>query len=81
MKTLEQLTNDLVTKGGAIVCSQTCSEYEIHWARACGDMAVFDGIGFIRRSKEWVGMAHDGLIARIRDDLFGAGAKRRPTPR
>ena len=67
-KTIDQLLEDLATKGGAIVATGECSPLEIAVARRCGDMAVRDdGIGFIRRSPGWVKMADEGLAVRAYD--------------
>ena len=55
--TTTQLINQLVTEGGAIVSSGECSEMEISNAQATGRFAVRDdGMGFVRRSKEWLAL-------------------------
>lgn len=52
-----QLLSQLISEGGAIVCTGDCSVIEIADAQATGRMAVNgDGIGFIRRTKEWLAL-------------------------
>ncbi len=55
--TINQLIDQLVTDGGAIVSSGECSEMEIANAKATGRFSVReDGMGFVRRSKEWLAL-------------------------
>jgi hypothetical protein len=55
--TTNQLIDQLVTDGGAIVSSGDCSEIEIANAKATGRFSVRDdGMGFVRRSKEWLAL-------------------------
>lgn len=55
--TTSQLIDQLVTEGGAIVSSGDCSEMEIANAQATGRFSVReDGMGFVRRSKEWLAL-------------------------
>ena len=52
-----QLLGQLITDGGAIVSSNECSEIEIANAQATGRFMVRDdGMGFVRRSKEWLAL-------------------------
>ena len=52
-KTVDELVDDLVRHGGAIVSSGECSEVEIAEANACGRFAVRDdGMGFVRRMQQ-----------------------------
>lgn len=58
MKTTEQIIDDVVNLGGALVSSGDCSEMEIAIAKTCGRFAARDdGMGFVRRPKEWLAMA------------------------
>ena len=53
--TINQLINQLVAKGGAIVTSGECSEMEIANAQATERFAVReDGIGFVLRPQQWL---------------------------
>ena len=53
--TTNQLIDQLVTEGGAIVSTGDCSEMEIVNAQAHGRFSVReDGMGFVRRTKEWL---------------------------
>lgn len=53
--TLDQLTEKLLSEGGALVRSDMASELEISDAQCTGRMAVLeDGIGIIWRYPEWV---------------------------
>ena len=54
--TVNQLISQLVTEGGAIVSSGDCSQMEIVDAQAHGRFASrdLDGMGFVRRTKEWL---------------------------
>jgi len=55
--TIDQLIQQLVTDGGAIVSSGECSEMEIANAQATGRFSVReDGMGFVRRTKEWLAL-------------------------
>ncbi len=55
--TINQLIDQLVTDGGAIVSSGDCSEIEIANAKATGRFTVRDdGMGFVRRTKEWLAL-------------------------
>ena len=55
--TINQLIQQVVTEGGAIVSSGDCTEMEIADARARGRFSVRDdGMGFVRRSKEWLAL-------------------------
>lgn len=55
--TINQLIQQLVTDGGAIVSSGDCSEMEITNAQATGRFSVReDGMGFVLRSKEWLAL-------------------------
>lgn len=55
MKTPTELIAELPSLGGAIVTSGVCSELEIADAQATGRFVVdADGIGYVRRYKEWV---------------------------
>jgi hypothetical protein len=52
-----QLIAQLSTEGGAIVCTSDCSIIEIADAQVTGRMFVDDdGIGFVRRTKEWLAL-------------------------
>ena len=54
-KTIEDLINDLAVKGGAIVCTNECSEIEIANAMNTDRMVVNkEGLGFIRRTDTWL---------------------------
>lgn len=58
--TTNQLIDQLVTEGGAIVTSGECSEMEIADAQATGRFSVReDGIGFVRRYSEWLALQLD----------------------
>lgn len=53
--TTQQLIEQLITEGGAIVSSNDCSEIELAGAQAEGRFAVDeDGMGFVRRMKIWL---------------------------
>lgn len=53
--TTQQLIQQLITKGGAIVSSSVCSYMEIADAQATGRFASDEeGMGFVRRYKEWL---------------------------
>lgn len=55
--TIDQLIDQLVTEGGAIVSSGECSEMEIADAQATGRFSVReDGTGFVRRYAEWLAL-------------------------
>lgn len=55
--TINQLIDQLVTDGGAIVSSGDCSEIEIANAKATGRFSVRDdGMGFVRRTSEWLAL-------------------------
>jgi hypothetical protein len=55
--TTNQLIDQLVTEGGAIVSSGECSEMEIADAQATGRFSVReDGMGFVRRYAEWLAL-------------------------
>lgn len=55
--TTNQLIDQLVTEGGAIVSSVECSEIEIANAQATGRFSVReDGMGFVRRTSEWLAL-------------------------
>lgn len=55
--TINQLIDQLVTDGGAIVSSGDCSEIEIANAKSTGRFTVRDdGMGFVRRTKEWLAL-------------------------
>ena len=55
--TIDQLIDQLVTEGGAIVSSSACSEMEIADAQATGRFSVReDGMGFVRRYAEWLAL-------------------------
>lgn len=57
--TVEQLIQQLVTNGGAIVSSADCSVLEIGDAQAAGRLAVDShGFGFVRRPKEWTALQY-----------------------
>jgi hypothetical protein len=54
------LITQLIFEGGAIVSSNECSPTEIAIARTENRFAVdTEGIGFVRRTKEWLA-AHSG---------------------
>ena len=53
---LDTLVSDLALKGGAIVCTDVCSEMEIAFARTDGRMTVIDSIGYVRRTREWLNL-------------------------
>ena len=56
-KTIEDLINDLAVKGGAIVCTNECSEMEIANAMNTDRMVVNEeGLGFIRRTSTWLAL-------------------------
>jgi hypothetical protein len=53
----KELIEQIVAEGGAIVSSGDCSEMEISNAQATGRFAVReDGMGFVRRTKEWLAL-------------------------
>lgn len=53
--TLSQLLDQLMSDGGAIVSSNSCSEIELADANAHGRFAVnADGFGFVRRPQKWL---------------------------
>ena len=53
--TVLQLIDQLAGEGGVIVCSGDCTVAEIVAAQSCGRFAAnSDGIGFVRRPKEWL---------------------------
>jgi len=55
--TMNQLINQLVTDGGAIVSSGDCSQIEIANAQSTGRFTVRDdGMGFVRRTKGWLAL-------------------------
>lgn len=54
-RTMEQMFDDLVKEGGAIVSSGDCSAGEITAAQGCHRFCVRDdGMGFVRRPKNWL---------------------------
>lgn len=58
--TIDQLIDQLVTEGGAIVSSSACSEMEIADAQATGRFSVReDGMGFVRRYAEWLALQRE----------------------
>lgn len=81
--TTDQLIEQLIVNGGAIVSSGDCSEMEIVYARADGRFAAReDGLGFVRRTKEWLNIqltrekAHPNVDGKYSQPLAeGAGAK------
>lgn len=57
--TVEQLIQQLVSDGGAIVCTADCLVLEISEAQAAGRFAMnANGFGFVRRTKEQVAFQH-----------------------
>ena len=55
--TTNQIIQQLVSEGGAIVSSDACSEMEIADAQATGRFAVDDEcFGYVRRTKEWLAL-------------------------
>lgn len=76
MKTIEELADDVVTQGGAIVSSGDCSLMEISNAQACQRFAVreADGMGFVRRPKEWLMYAMDLVKDRAASERRFVGA-------
>ena len=65
MKNADDLLARLVTNGGAIVSSGSCSDMEIADARVRGDFYVdADGLGYVLRMKSWLDRAHarDGYM-------------------
>ncbi len=53
--TMEQIFDDLVQYGGAIVLSSECHPVEIADAKGGGRFfARADGMGFVRRHPEWL---------------------------
>jgi hypothetical protein len=62
------ILNELAEKGGALVSTGACGALEIASAQACGDsrFQVLDngsgmGLGFIRRTREWLDRAEKAL--------------------
>ncbi len=54
-----QLLEQLIREGGAIVSSNDCGRLELSDAQAHGRFAVdVDGMGFVRRPKEWLDRVH-----------------------
>lgn len=52
-----QLITQLIAEGGAIISSGECSEIEIADAQAtCRFAARGDGVGFVRRHREWLAL-------------------------
>lgn len=63
-KTIWHLVQELTTHGGAIVLSSEASHMEIAHAQAEGRWVVDDnGLGFIRRTREWLDGAHNAIAA------------------
>lgn len=54
--TTNQLMDQLIVDGGAIVSSNECSVMEISHAQAEGRVAIADGLGFVRRTREWLAL-------------------------
>ena len=55
MKSLEELIDDVTTKGGVIVSSNECKASEITAAQVCNRYhAIADGTGLVRRPKTWL---------------------------
>jgi hypothetical protein len=53
--TENELINDLLTKGGAIVGSQHCTLLEIADAKVTNRFCILaDGCGLVRRTKDWL---------------------------
>jgi hypothetical protein len=62
--TINELIFELVSKGGAIVSTTDCSNHEIVNAQVNGRFAVTDdGLGFVRRPKEWLEINKNREIA------------------
>lgn len=66
--TTQQLIQQIVTDGGAIVSSNDCSEMEISVAQSVGRFAAEDGFGFVRRPKEWLALNKNREIAHPNTD-------------
>lgn len=66
--TTNQLIQQLVNEGGAIVSSNDCSEMEIAFAQSEGRFAADDeGFGFVRRLKKWLELNKAREIAHPND--------------
>lgn len=52
--TTQQLLDQLVEEGGAIIASNDCSEMEIADAKAHGRFSHIGAFGIVRRTKEWL---------------------------
>lgn len=71
VKKPEELIQDLIHHGGAIVGSNECNEYEIAHARADGRFAVDeDGLGFVRRPSSWLCRVEEAAKQSDEDERF-----------
>lgn len=65
MKTLNDLIEEMLTNGGAIISSDACESAEIAIARACGRFALHGDYGLVLKPKGWVYAAKEGIEARL----------------
>ncbi len=65
MKTLNDLIEEMLTNGGAIITSDSCEPAEIAIARACGRFALHGDYGLVLKPKGWVLAAREGIDARL----------------
>lgn len=80
MTSLNQLLQDVVNKGGAIISSDKCTAIEIAMAQAGHRFAIDEnGMGFVRKSSNWLEMALEGyqIVAmdRLAKAALGSGTK------
>lgn len=60
IRSAEHLLDRLVSRGGAIVSSNDCSQLEIADAQARGDFYVDEnGLGYVLRLKTWLERVHE----------------------
>jgi hypothetical protein len=63
-KNIEELPQDLIDKGGALVLSSECCLPELHVARMEGRFYTRkDGFGFVRRTQEWLASTKEAAKA------------------
>jgi hypothetical protein len=65
MKTTEQLIEEAISTGGAIITSDSCHPAEIAIARAQGRFAQHGDFGLILKPARWVKAAQDAHNARM----------------
>lgn len=56
---MQNLIEQLIHKGGAIVSSNECSVMEIAHARVDNRFAVVENLGYVRRTAEWLKIQKD----------------------